>query len=79
MAEILSRTWPGANGSFACTIPNAPPLSSFFDAYGRRPPWPARQQAMIEQCRALLALSERWERRVEAVRLWQARIKATES
>ena len=34
---------------------------------------------MIEQCRALLALSERWERRVEAVRLWQARIKATES
>ena len=33
-------------------------LSSFFDTYGGRPPWPARQQAMVEVCRALLALSE---------------------
>jgi Ser/Thr protein kinase RdoA (MazF antagonist) len=54
-------------------------LSSFFDGYGRRPPWPARQQAMVEQCRALLALSERWEPRGEAARLWQQRIQATES
>ncbi len=54
-------------------------LTSFFDAYGRRPLWPARKQAMVEQCRALLALAERWERRGEAVRLWQQRIEATES
>lgn len=54
-------------------------LSSFFDAYGQRPPWPARHQAMVEQCRALLALCERWQPGGEAVRLWQHRIAATES
>ena len=53
-------------------------LSSFFDAYGRRPPWPARHQAMLDQCRAFLALAER-QPRGAAVRLWQARITATES
>jgi len=36
-------------------------LSSLFDAYGHRPAWAARQQAMAAQCRAFLALSGRWE------------------
>ena len=54
-------------------------LSSFFDGYGHRPPWPARHQAMIERCRALHALTERWQPRGDVMRLWQARVEATES
>ncbi len=58
---------------------HADALTSFLDAYGHRPPWPARHQAMVERCRALLALAEQRQRRGEAARLWQQRIKATES
>lgn len=54
-------------------------LSSLFDAYGHHPAWIARQQAMVTQCRALLALSGRWEPGGEGVRRWQHRLQVTES
>ncbi len=54
-------------------------LSSLFDAYGRRYSWRVRQQAMDGQCRALLALCERWQPGGDAVRQWQRRVEITES
>jgi aminoglycoside phosphotransferase (APT) family kinase protein len=54
-------------------------LNPFFDAYGHRPTWAARQQAMIAQCRALLALSERRQPTGESARLWRHRLQDTES
>jgi aminoglycoside phosphotransferase (APT) family kinase protein len=54
-------------------------LSSLFDAYGSSPAWTTRQEAMVAQCRALLALCERWEPGGEGVSLWQHRLQVTES
>jgi Ser/Thr protein kinase RdoA (MazF antagonist) len=54
-------------------------LSSLFDAYGHRPAWIVRQQAMVEQCRALLAFCERWEPGGPGVRSWHNRLQVTES
>ena len=39
----------------------------------------AVMQAMVAQCRALLALCERWQPAGTAVDLWQQRLLATES
>jgi aminoglycoside phosphotransferase (APT) family kinase protein len=36
-------------------------LAHFFDAYGSRPAWSVRQQAMVTQCAALVAFSQRWQ------------------
>lgn len=54
-------------------------LGSFFDAYGQRPAWAARQQAMVAQCRNLLAVCRRWEPSGTSVRLWSQRLQVTES
>ncbi len=54
-------------------------LSAFFDAYGHRPAWAARQQAMVAQCRALLAMSGRWQPSGQGVRLWRQRVQVTKS
>ncbi len=54
-------------------------LGSFFGAYGQRPAWAARQQAMVAQCRNLLALSQRREPSGTSVHLWAQRLRATES
>jgi aminoglycoside phosphotransferase (APT) family kinase protein len=54
-------------------------LGSLFDAYGHRPAWIVRQQAMINQCRALLALCEQWEPDGQGVRSWRHRLQVTES
>lgn len=35
-------------------------LPSLFDAYGHRPPWARRQQAMLDRCAEMLAVAERW-------------------
>ena len=53
-------------------------LPSFFDAYGERPPWDARQRAMVDRCRALEAFARRWDPPDdEGVRRWQERARAT--
>jgi Ser/Thr protein kinase RdoA (MazF antagonist) len=54
-------------------------LAFLFGAYGQRPAWAARQEAMAGQCRMLLGLCERWEPGGEAVRRWQHRLQLTES
>jgi aminoglycoside phosphotransferase len=54
-------------------------LTSLFDGYGGRPAWTARHEAMAAQCRALLALCERWEPGGQAARLWQQRTLITGS
>lgn len=54
-------------------------LSSLFDGYHARPPWAERQRAMVAQCRALLALCERWQPPGTAVDMWRQRLLVTES
>lgn len=54
-------------------------LSCLFDSYGQRPPWPDRQQAMVAQNRALLALCERQDPGGAGARLWRQRLRATEA
>lgn len=54
---------------------DVPALDALFDAYGRRPPWPDRHAAMLAQCRAMLALCERWS--PDAAALWRDRIATT--
>ncbi len=49
------------------------------DAYGHRPAWAARQQAMVAQCSALLAMSGRWQPSGQGVRLWRQRVQVTKS
>lgn len=56
-----------------------PALNTFFAAYGNYPPWHARQQAMLAQCRALLAFCKQWQPSDPAVRLWHRRIRITQS
>jgi aminoglycoside phosphotransferase (APT) family kinase protein len=51
-------------------------LPAFFDAYGARPPWPIRQQAMLDRCRWLEAFARRWDAD-DGVRLWQESARAT--
>jgi Ser/Thr protein kinase RdoA (MazF antagonist) len=54
-------------------------LSSFFAAYGREPSWSDRHQAMLAQCRMLLAFCERWQPDGASVQVWRQRISVTES
>ncbi len=56
-----------------------PALTTFFGAYGHRPPWAVRQQAMIAQARALLVLSEAEQSSGADANLWQQRVRITES
>ncbi len=56
-----------------------PALTTFFGAYGDRPPWAARHQAMIAQARALLALCEEEQPEGPDAHLWQQRVQITES
>jgi aminoglycoside phosphotransferase len=51
-------------------------LPAFFDAYGVRPPWPSRHQAMLDRCRWLEAFSRR-ANASGSVRLWQDRGRVT--
>jgi aminoglycoside phosphotransferase (APT) family kinase protein len=50
-------------------------LDALFDAYGDRPAWAERHGAMVDRCRELLRLGERWD--AEAARLWQERLAVT--
>ncbi|HZM83206.1 MAG TPA: phosphotransferase [Candidatus Limnocylindrales bacterium] len=50
-------------------------LDEFFDAYGHRPAWPLRHQAMLVQCRSLLEMCRHWT--TEAASLWQRRLDMT--
>jgi aminoglycoside phosphotransferase len=54
-------------------------LSAFFSAYGGRPPWGARHQAMIGQARAILAFAEQQQPGGPAAHLWEQRVRITES
>jgi aminoglycoside phosphotransferase len=54
-------------------------LDALFDAYGRKPAWSARQQAMLAQCRSLFDLCERWEPGGPGTRQWRHRLVMTES
>jgi aminoglycoside phosphotransferase len=57
-----------------------PALSALFDGYGAEPPWPVRQESMIEKCRWLLGFTRRWPGGGNAgVELWQRRLAATEA
>ncbi len=57
----------------------APALAGLWAGYGWRPGWAQRQQAMAAQCRALVALCERWEPGGTGVRQWRERLAATQS
>jgi Phosphotransferase enzyme family len=49
-------------------------LGAFFDAYGGEvPPWPARHQAMLAACEAMLDFCRRWDPAGGGVTLWQHR------
>jgi aminoglycoside phosphotransferase (APT) family kinase protein len=54
-------------------------LSYLFEGYGCRPAWTDRKHAMVAQNRVLLALCEREEPSGEGARLWQQRLRVTES
>jgi hypothetical protein len=54
-------------------------LEEFFAAYGRRPAWPGRHEAMVSRCRQMLGICQRWEPGGGAVRRWQQRIQITRS
>jgi aminoglycoside phosphotransferase (APT) family kinase protein len=54
-------------------------LNMFFAAYGHRPPWRVRHEAMLAQSYALLDFSERWQPGGSAARLWRQRLQITES
>jgi aminoglycoside phosphotransferase len=58
---------------------NAGALNAFFDGYGYRPDWSARQQAMITQCQQLLDLCTRWQPGGDSARLWKQRLAITQS
>jgi aminoglycoside phosphotransferase (APT) family kinase protein len=49
-------------------------LDGFFDAYGHRPAWAARREAMLAQCRLMIDLCQRWAPGGEGVRQWQHRL-----
>jgi aminoglycoside phosphotransferase (APT) family kinase protein len=51
-------------------------LPAFFDAYGVRPAWPSRHQAMLDRCCWLEAFSRR-ANATDGVRLWQDRGRMT--
>jgi hypothetical protein len=54
-------------------------LSAFFAAYGAKPPWRLRQDAMARRCRWLEDFTNRWDPNGSAVALWQQRTRTVES
>jgi aminoglycoside phosphotransferase (APT) family kinase protein len=54
-------------------------LGAFFAAYRSRPAWPARHEAMLARCRAMLDLCERWRPDEAAVPRWRERLAITAS
>jgi aminoglycoside phosphotransferase (APT) family kinase protein len=52
-------------------------LDGFFAAYGHRPSWAARHQAMIDKCRGLVDFSQRWQPTAERTRQRQDQLAAT--
>lgn len=54
-------------------------LPELWAGYGWMPSWPQRQQAMAAQCRALVALYERWEPGGPGVGQWRERLAITQS
>ena len=54
-------------------------LAEFFAAYGRRPAWPGRHEAMVSRCDEMLGICQRWEPDGDAVRRWQQRTQITRS
>jgi aminoglycoside phosphotransferase (APT) family kinase protein len=52
-------------------------LEGFFAAYGHRPAWAARHQAMIDKCRALVDFWQQWQPTAERTRQRQAQLAAT--
>ncbi|MYT09402.1 MULTISPECIES: phosphotransferase, partial [Streptomyces] len=52
-------------------------LSSFYRAYGARPDWPARKEAMVRLCHGFRDFCVQWGD-PEAVAMWDQRISATE-
>jgi aminoglycoside phosphotransferase (APT) family kinase protein len=54
-------------------------LGALFDAYGSKPAWSVRREAMLAQCLTLLRLCERWQPSGQAARQWQHRLAVTES
>ncbi len=68
--EWIMRTHhPGDTGS----------LGQLFAGYGDRPPWAARQQAMVARCRELLGFCQRWQRDADSVLVWERRVAAAGS
>ncbi|MGW5364541.1 phosphotransferase family protein [Actinopolymorpha pittospori] len=57
--------------------PEVAALDDLFAAYGHRPSWTERQDAMLVKCRAMLALVERGDQAGVGVRRWQQRIAVT--
>ncbi|GAA5023046.1 phosphotransferase family protein [Actinopolymorpha pittospori] len=57
--------------------PDVAALDELFAAYGHRPSWTERQDAMLAKCRAMLALVERGDQARAGVRRWQQRIAVT--
>jgi aminoglycoside phosphotransferase len=53
-------------------------LDDLFVAYGQRPSWSARQEAMVTRHRRLIEFSQRWEPGGEGVRTWRDRLATAE-
>jgi aminoglycoside phosphotransferase (APT) family kinase protein len=64
---IVRMHHPQQGGSLGC----------FFDAYGWRPPWPARHRAMLGQQRTLIDFCQRWDPGSERARLWRDQMAVT--
>jgi aminoglycoside phosphotransferase (APT) family kinase protein len=54
-------------------------LEGFFAAYGRRPPWPGRYEAMVSRCHEMLDICQRWLPDSEAAHRWRQRIQIISS
>ena len=54
-------------------------LDAFFDEYGDRPPWMARQDEMVRRCGELAAFCDRWQPGGPAVMTWRERSRVTAS
>lgn len=52
-----------------------PAMDGFFAAYGHKPSWPQRHEAMLDQCRRLLDFCRPWS--ASGVAIWEERVRIT--
>jgi Ser/Thr protein kinase RdoA (MazF antagonist) len=52
-------------------------MTAFFDAYGERPGWEERHNAMVDRCERFAAFARGWDPDADGVRTWQERARIT--